>query len=242
MRVPLAPAGRREMAIITLLFGGVCVSALVLAARGYLPGWPIAGIFGVAWLAGIAFFRDPHRQPPDDDAALVAPADGKVVETAKLADHEDIAGPASRISIFLSVFDVHVNRSPCAGRVRAVRYQPGQYLDARNPESGRLNEANTIIIDPEPPHTGPIVVRQIAGLIARRIVCDLKPGDRLVAGQRIGLIKFGSRTELIVPGHVNYQTAVAIGDRVRGAETVMARRTAARRDAVASKEPAATQS
>jgi phosphatidylserine decarboxylase len=226
MRIPLAPAGLREMLIMTLLFGGVAVAALTGAILGYAPGWPIGVLFALAWLAGLAFFRDPHRTPPGDPAALGAPADGRIVETAKLAHHEEIDGPASRISIFLSVLDVHVNRSPCAGRVRAVRYQPGQYLDARDPDSGRLNEANTIIIDPDEPHVGPIVVRQIAGLIARRIVCDIKPGDRLETGQRIGMIKFGSRTELIVPGHVNYQTAVEVGDRAVGGETVMARRTA----------------
>ena len=154
----------------------------------------------------------------------MAPADGKVVEIVRLDGHDDIGGPAMRMGIFLSVLDIHVNRSPCAGVVRAIRYEPGKFLDARHPDSGRLNEANTVVIDPDEPHAGPIVVRQIAGFIARRVVCSLKVGDRVETGQRIGLIKFGSRTELIVPGHDNYDASVAVGDKARGAFTVMARR------------------
>jgi len=156
----------------------------------------------------------------------VAPADGKVVETSLLEHHPDVNGPATRLGIFLSVFDVHVNRSPCSGTVRRITYQPGQFLDARDPNSGQMNEANTIVIEPDDPSRGPIVVRQIAGLIARRIVCGVKVGDKVQTGQRIGLIKFGSRTELIVPAGSGYAPAVAIGDRARGALTIMARLTA----------------
>jgi len=211
MRIPLNPSGGREIALISLLLAVLCA-------------------------AGLAFFRDPERATPTEPGILVAPADGKVVETVKL-DHDDwIGGPATRLSIFLSVLDVHVNRSPCAGVVCSMQYRPGRFLDARDPNSGSLNEANTIVIEPDEPGTGPVVVRQIAGLIARRIVCCVKVGDRVETGQRIGLIKFGSRTELIVPGHDRYFPAVQVGDRARGAVTIMARQTA-RKPAVAHAEP-----
>lgn len=224
MRIPLARAGTREMALITLVVGGAAVAASIVAGAGIVWCWPVAVLLTLAWAGGIAFFRDPERRVPSEPGIMVAPADGKVVETVELDHHDDIGGPARRISIFLSVLDVHINRSPIAGVVRAIRYHTGQFLDARDPNSGHLNEANTIVIEPENPAEGPVVVRQIAGLIARRIVCDVKVGDRLEVGQRIGLIKFGSRTELIVPASSPFATAVKVGDRARGAVTIMARR------------------
>lgn len=224
MRLPLALAGLREMAIISLIFGGATVWAVYMAFAGHFWAWPVAIMFAIIWLSGLAFFRDPNRVIPSESAVMVSPADGKVTETTLLDDHPDVGGPAMRIGIFLSVLDVHINRSPCAGTVRSVHYKPGKFLDARHVDSGGMNEANTIVIDPDPPHAGPVVVRQIAGLIARRIVCSVQPGDRVEAGQRIGLIKFGSRTELILPGHNLYQATVTIGEHVRGAVSILARR------------------
>lgn len=226
MRIPLHPGGIREMLIMTLLLGLPGVVLLVWAMRsGPLAAGIVGGVLVLLWLFGLAFFRDFERTSPAGAKLLLAPADGTVVETLPLEIDGNIGGPATRLSIFLSVFNVHVNRSPCSGTVRSVQYQPGRYLDARDPKSGQLNEANTIVIDPDPPHAGPIVVRQIAGLVARRIVCTVKPGDRVSSGHRIGLIKFGSRTELIVPGHKLYEVAVKPGDAARGALTVMAHRT-----------------
>jgi phosphatidylserine decarboxylase len=151
---------------------------------------------------------------------MVAPADGRVTEITRLEAYEGIGRPALRIGIFLSVFDVHVNRSPCAGRVLSVRHQPGEFLDARHPECGIRNESNTVVINPVET-TGPIIVRQIAGLIARRIVCHLKPGDSVMRGQQFGLIKFGSRTELIVPLDSGLEAAVRIGQHVKGGATIL---------------------
>lgn len=224
MRIPLARAGAREMLILTVVFGGLAALALWTASLGHAWLWPVGGLLVLAWAGGLAFFRDPQRRVPTEPGLMVAPADGKMVEVADLDHHDDIGGPARRLSIFLSVLDVHINRSPCSGTVRSVHYQPGRFLDARDPNSGRLNEANTIVIEPDAPDAGPVVVRQIAGLIARRIVCSVRPGDRVERGQRIGLIKFGSRTELIVPASSPYLLAVKVGDVVRGAKTVMARR------------------
>lgn len=226
MRLPLAPAGLREMAILTILFGGAAVGTALLALSGHTWAWAPAALFAAVWLGGLAFFRDPYRPVPSGPGIMVSPADGKVTETGPLDNHLEIGGPAMRIGIFLSVFDVHINRSPCAGTVKSVTYRPGKFLDARHVDSGPLNEANTIVIEPDAPHLGPVVVRQVAGLIARRIVCSVKPGDRVACGQRIGLIKFGSRTELILPGHRNYIPAVKVGEHVAGATTILARRIA----------------
>lgn len=224
MHIPLARAGAREMLLITLIFGGLAVLAFIAASAGWILGWLFGGLFLVLWMGGLAFFRDPERKVPGEPGIMVAPADGLVVETAELDHHPDVDGPARRISIFLSVFNVHINRAPCDGVVRLMRYQPGQFVDARDPDSGRVNESNTVVIEPDDPKEGPVVVRQIAGLIARRIVCDLKVGDRVKTGQRIGLIKFGSRTELIFPAGSPYRPSVKVGDRSRGAVTIMARR------------------
>lgn len=224
MRIPLARAGVREMLVMTVILGVPGAAALLAALAGVVWYWPLALVLLVLWVGGLAFFRDPERVGPAGSEVMVAPADGVVVEVADLDHQDDIGGPARRISIFLSVLNVHINRSPCAGRVQMIRYQPGQFLDARDPNSGRMNEANTVVIEPDNPAEGPVVVRQIAGLIARRIVCDLKVGDRIEIGQRIGLIKFGSRTELIVPAHSPFRPAVQVGECSQGAVTVMARR------------------
>jgi phosphatidylserine decarboxylase len=225
MRIPLARAGAREMVLITALVGVPAMVALIAAAAsGWMWLWPVGIVLALLWAGGMAFFRDPERAVPGEAGIMVAPADGVVVETVELDVHPDVGGPARRISIFLSVFNVHINRSPCDGVVREMRYQPGRFVDARDPESGRVNEANTIVIEPDDPAEGPVVVRQIAGILARRIVCYLKVGDRVRTGQRIGLIKFGSRTELIFPAGSSYRPSVKVGDKSRGAVTVMARR------------------
>lgn len=223
MRIPLAPAGRREMTLLTLLFGGAAALAFVLAGAGNPWLWPVGVLFAILWLAGLAFFRDPERRLPSESEIMVSPADGKVTEITRLERHEDIGGPALRIGIFLSVLNVHVNRSPCAGVVKAIRYQKGKFLDARHPECGECNEANTVVLETE---RGPVVIRQVAGLIARRIICSLQVGDRVNIGDRMGLIKFGSRTELIVPLGA-YEASVKIGDMVAGASTIVMRRPAA---------------
>lgn len=220
MRSPLAPAGSREMIMLTVLLGGGAALCYRWAAHGHSFLWPVAIILTLLWLGGLAFFRDPERSVPSGDDIMVSPADGHVTEITRLDRHDDIGGPALRIGIFLSVFDVHINRSPCSGVVRALRYLPGKFLDARHPDCGQCNESQTIVMDTI---NGPVVIRQVAGLIARRIVCDAKFGETLQIGQRIGLIKFGSRTELIVPID-QFESAVKIGDKVVGASTIIARR------------------
>ncbi|HSW45561.1 MAG TPA: phosphatidylserine decarboxylase [Phycisphaerae bacterium] len=223
MRIPLTWWGAREILLITLPAGGATVTALAGVAMGCVWCWPLLIVAALVWVGGLLFFRDPERCTPSGTGLFVAAADGRITEVGIVENDPWIGGPATRLSIFLSVLDVHVNRSPCAGVVRAVEYQPGQFLDARDPESGARNEANTIVIEPDEPGVSTVVVRQIAGKIARRIVCAVRPGDRVERGQRIGMIKFGSRTELIIAGQGTCEPTVKVGDRARGAVTVMAR-------------------
>jgi phosphatidylserine decarboxylase len=203
------------------------VATLVLvggaAAVAALWHWAAALPLLLVWAWAISFFRDPLRVTQCGDAELCAPADGTVTEVTRLDYDDRLGGPGLRVGIFLSIFDVHINRSPCAGTVRSVVYRKGWFLDARDPRSGPDNEANTLIIDPQPPLRGPIVVRQVAGLIARRIICHAAEGTELAAGERFGMIKFGSRTELIVPDDGTVQAVVEVGAKVRAGITVLVR-------------------
>ncbi len=206
----------KEVAGITL--GGALASGATFAAAGWWGLVPAA-----ATLALLSFYRDPPRRVPDDPAALLAPADGRVLAVERGIAFDEAGGRGLRIVIFLSVLNVHVNRSPCAGVVRGVRYQRGRFRDARRREATEQNESNTLLIDPQPPLPGPVRVRQIAGLLARRIVCAVGEGDRLAAGQRYGMIKLGSQTEVIVPEDERWQVLVRPGQRVRGGLTKLAR-------------------
>ena len=160
------------------------------------------------------FFRDPSRRVPPDPGAIVSPADGKVEEAEWI---ETSAGSRVRVSIFLNVFDVHVNRVPISGTVSLVEYREGAFLNALNAESAIHNEQTLITID-----AGGYSVsfKQIAGLLARRIICNLREGDQVTRGQRMGLIKFGSRTDVLLPASVNL--LVKAGDRVKGGSSVLA--------------------
>ncbi|HEX8713803.1 MAG TPA: phosphatidylserine decarboxylase [Terracidiphilus sp.] len=160
------------------------------------------------------FFRDPERAIPAGDGLILSPADGLVTETARIDTPE---GPRHRISIFLSVFDVHVNRSPIGGVLTRVAYQKGQYLNAMNPASAERNEQNLVTVG----GTGmEVTFKQIAGLLARRIVFNFKEGDRVQAGQRVGLIKFGSRVDVLLPAQAVLR--VSVGQRVKGGSSVLA--------------------
>ena len=186
--------------------------AILLAWTGRLKG---ALLLGVVAAFMTFFFRDPERAAPAIPGAILAPADGRVMAVRTTVD-DPFVGPAQAVSIFLSPLDVHVNRSPLAGLVVDVEYRPGAKLAAYRPEASEQNERTTIAIQGE---AARVVVRQIAGVLARRIVCRVRPGDKLASGERFGLIKFGSRTDLIVPASVRLQ--VKPGDRVRGGETVV---------------------
>jgi phosphatidylserine decarboxylase len=176
--------------------------------------WPIVPVllaFFFLW-----FFRDPERAIPQGAGLVVSPADGKVTSVLRVTTPD---GEVLRMSIFLNVFNVHVNRSPVSGVLREVRYQKGLYLNAMNPESAEKNEQNLAVIVTDEGYT--VAFKQIAGLLARRIVFRPAPGARLERGQRVGLIKFGSRVDVMLPG--NAEILVKKGDHVQGASTVLAR-------------------
>jgi phosphatidylserine decarboxylase len=202
------------------------VGSLVLAAIGTALGyfaWPLTLIVFPVWIWLLAFFRDPNRALPAGANTMVSPADGKVSDITEIPHDELLGGPAIRVGIFLSVFNVHINRSPCDGKVVAVRYKKGKFINAMShSQASEQNESNTIVMA-EPNGQRPIVVvRQIVGLIARRIVCTAAEGDSLERGQRIGMIKFGSRTELTIAKWLNPRIDVKVGQTVRGAADVIA--------------------
>src|SRR6476469_1102603 len=194
-------------------YGLAMIGAAVLL--GWLAGplWALPACLLAMFF--LWFFRDPERVIPDSAGALVSPGDGKVTEVASVLMN---GVPHTRISIFLSVFDVHVNRSPVAGVIREVRYQKGKFLNAMNPASAEHNEQNAVTIEGD----GHVVVfKQIAGLLARRIVFNKKVGDTVKRGERVGLIKFGSRVDVLLDTSAALQ--IKLGDRVKGGSSVLAR-------------------
>ena len=192
--------------------------ALALAGVAVLMGWLAGPVWAVpAFLLALFFlwfFRDPERTIPDSPGAVVSPADGKVTDVSSVLTE---GVPQTRISIFLSVFDVHVNRSPVAGVIRAVRYQKGKYLNAMNPASAEHNEQNVVTVEGD---GQTVVFKQIAGLLARRIVFNKKVGDRVELGDRVGLIKFGSRVDVLLDASARMD--IKVGDRVKGGASVLA--------------------
>ena len=196
------------------------LTALALTVVAFAVGWKFAAaIFAFFTLALAGFFRDPERQIPTDEDLVVAPADGRVVSIAEVKHDAVFAGTATRLSIFLSPLDVHINRAPVAGKVETVSYHPGKFLAAYKEEASRCNEQNMLkIIDPR---GRPFGVVQIAGFLARRIVCRVKSGATLARGERFGLIMFGSRTDLYLPSGCRLE--VAEGQRVKGGATILGR-------------------
>ena len=189
---------------------------MVAVASAWLTGhwaWAIPALILAAFF--LWFFRDPNRAVPAEPGLIVSPADGLVTEAVTINTPD---GPRQRVSIFLSVFDVHVNRAPVAGVLRSIEYHKGKFVNAQNPACAESNERNVVTMEGEGIQ---IVFKQIAGLLARRIVFPLKVGDRVERGQRVGLIKFGSRTDIIMPAEAVLQ--VKVGQRVKGASSVIAR-------------------
>ena len=215
------PSAHRE----SIRFVVPLVAALVLVALAWVY-WPrerlpvglvLAVLLGLTCFV-LFFFRDPRRAVPADPDIIVAAADGLVVSVEETEEPDFALGRRQRIAIFLSVFDVHVNRSPVAGRVVKTAYKSGTFLDVRHADASTRNEALAWLLETE---HGPVAVRQIAGLVARRIVAWAREGSALERGQRFGMIRFGSRTEIFLPN--DCQVLVKVGDRVQGAATPIAR-------------------
>ena len=215
-RLPLARWGLAELQ----LMGWPLLFLTVLTAWWC---WYWALLPGLCLGLVVYFFRDPPRRIPDDPGVMVSPADGKVCEITHLDKHEMIGGPEVRIGIFLSIFNVHINRVPALSRVVSVQYSPGKFLNALKPASALVNENTLIELEEESAPHRKLVVRQISGAIARRIVCDLRPGEVLARGEKFGMIKLGSRTELIISDSDDLSIEVKIGQQVKAGRTIMAK-------------------
>jgi phosphatidylserine decarboxylase len=225
MRIPLTKYGWPQVVFYP---AAVLVFMVVLwfGAHPTTPVWVVQYVeiaLGVVLIWTLSFFRDPERVVPQDKDVLLAPADGKITDIEVIDENDFIGGKALRVGIFLSIFDVHINRSPCKVRVGKITYRQGQFLDARNLESGRVNESNDLWLTRMEPPFDKLIVRQISGAIARRIVCRVMAGEELFAGQRFGMIKFGSRTELYVPVRDDVKCLVKTGDKVKAGLTPIIR-------------------
>ena len=237
MRIPLTKYGWPQVVVVP---GIVLVLMLVfgLGAIVLLPPWAIIfieAILAACLIWSLTFFRDPLRRSPADTNFLLAPADGRVTDIEIIEEDNFVGGTTMRIGIFLSIFNTHINRAPCNVKVEKLTYKKGKYKNAMNPESSRVNESNDLNLTRTDSPQDRLVVRQISGAIARRIVCDCNAGQELTAGEKFGMIKFGSRTELYVAvrdedsqppedailGTARYRTKclVQIGDKVKAGLT-----------------------
>ena len=221
------PIAREGIPIILTFLGGHALfltSGLFSAQVCSLPSWSrsvlmaLALLFGLLTVFSLYFFRDPERATPDGEKLVISPADGRVLGVEQVEETEFIGGPAEKLSIFMNVFDVHVNRAPLSGTVGYRKYRPGKFLNASLDKASLDNEAMTLGF--ESAENGKVLVRQIAGLIARRIVCRVEPGDSLASGERFGLIRFGSRVDTYLPDGVT--PMVCVGQSTVAGETVIA--------------------
>lgn len=197
------------------LYGLLLFIGVVSSVFGY---WAVGVVFLAAGLFTLYFFRDPERTITADRLEAVSPADGTIVAVEELQETPHYDGPCRRISIFLSILDVHVNRAPAAGRILEIIYKPGRFLNAMKPETSECNASNTIFMKTD---RGMMTVRQISGAIARRIICRVSKGESLGMGEKFGMIRFGSRTELYLP--LEATVCVNVHDRVRAGTSIVAR-------------------
>ena len=211
----LARGAEKELAIAGI--------PLVLAVTAAIV-WPrlytvlLAGLFIALFAVLLHFFRDPKRTPPTGEGVFLAPADGQVVEIRQVHEPGFLGGEALKVGIFMSLSNVHVNRAPVGGQVVLVEHVPGQFLQAFRPEASEVNEHNLVGLETG---YGRVLVKQIAGILARRVVCWVRPGQRLEAGERLGVIKFGSRVEMYLP--LGAHPFVRVGEQVHAGITVVAR-------------------
>lgn len=215
-RVPFARWGLAELQLM-----GYPLAALTAAAAVFY--WPLAIPPAVVLILTVWFFRDPPRRVPPEPGLAVSPADGTIAEVVELEHDEFIGGPAVRIGVFLSIFNVHINRTPMRSRVIRLMYSPGLFLNAMRADSAIRNESLWIGLEEEAAPHRRMVVRQIAGLFARRIVCNLRPGEVIERGHKFGMIKLGSRTELTLPREAGLSIEVGVGQKVKAGSTIMAR-------------------
>jgi len=221
MRIPLTKYGLPQVVI----FPAAIIAAMAAAVAVWPKSLPIWGIilieiiFTLLLIWILCFFRDPQRIVPADKNILLAPADGTITDIDIIRENDFITGSALRIGVFLSIFDAHINRAPCNVKVEKITYRPGKFKNAANPSSGRVNESNDLWLRRTDTPNDKLILRQISGAIARRIICDTDTGQKLAGGQKFGMIKFGSRTELYLPTHKNAKPLVKKGDKVKAGLT-----------------------
>jgi phosphatidylserine decarboxylase len=218
LRLPITRYGAREIGVSALI-------ALLVGAGLWFLWPPLIALPIIAFLYVLSFFRDPSRSPeemPLPVGGILSPADGRVDFIGE-ADEPLLGGRCFKVSIFLSVLNVHLNRAPLSGTVEEIEYREGEFLDARRPESGQRNEANAIVFSCQQDEGEPyrVLVRQISGAIARRIVCDVSKGQALEVGQRIGMIKFGSRTDFCIPLEQAVDLRVKVGQKVAAGRSIL---------------------
>lgn len=205
------------------------IAAMIVVLAVGLKFWGIGAtvsievILFVLLVFVLSFFRDPKRETPKDKNLLFAPADGTIADIELVQKNDYIDGPALKVGIFLSIFNAHINRSPCPAKVEQLIYKKGQFKDARDPLAGKVNESNDVLLTRIEAPCQRLIVRQISGAIARRIVCKLQPGQILASGEKFGMIKFGSRTELHIPASENAKCIVKVGDKVKAGITAIVR-------------------
>ena len=208
----MAPEGRKILSILLIITSGLLFIYL-FTNISILP--IIAGISSLLLVFSLNFFRDPDRKIPEGDSIIISPADGKVTAVTTIND-PDVGENSKLVSIFLNVFDVHANRVPISGKIISSSRKNGQFVSAFRHDAADVNEQTTILFDTS---IGAVKVKQIAGLIARRILCYAKVGEKMNKGDRLGFIMFGSRTDIILPSSVD--VLVEVGQRVVGTETII---------------------
>ena len=225
MRIPLTKYGLPQVAAFPAMLLAVMVTVYIAGLNAIMSPTAVTiveVIMAVLLIWVLAFFRDPQREIPEGGNILVSPADGRVTDIEAVEANDVIKGKALRIGIFLDIFSVHINRMPCAVRIDKVTYKPGRYTNAMNPASGLVNESNDIAMTRLTEPKDALFVRQISGAIARRIVCKAVVGGDFACGERFGMIKFGSRTELYVPARDDVKCVAKVGDKVKAGETILA--------------------
>ena len=213
MHVPITKYGLPQVVIYPALTLALMAVLYIFLPRGILLAVTEIALFLVfVWM--LMFFRNPPRKIPLDERVLLSPADGTITDISEI-ENPDLGGKTLRIGMFLSIFNVHLNRVPCSVRIEAIRYKKGRFKNAMSGDSGQVNEANEVLMTRLAEPQDKLLVRQISGAIARRIVCEAKAGQEYTQGSAFGMIKFGSRTELYLPlREGKYDIAVKIGDKV----------------------------
>jgi len=222
MRIPITKYGLPQVVVYPGLCALLMILSIFIAFISTGLFWFIEIVLAATLVWMLSFFRDPVRIIPVGDNLILCPADGTITEVQVVDEPDFMGGPAIRVGIFLSIFNVHLNRTPCAVRIENIDYRKGAFINAMDANCGKLNESNNLSMTRLNEPKEKIFVRQISGAIARRIVCDAQKGQEFTGGAIFGMIKFGSRTELYLPAQSNAKILVKKGDKVKAGSTILA--------------------